>query len=79
MKPFMITEENITDELISQLEADEMQRIQCETDGLDKETSIEYRMAKYAALNVDFIETAEELRLYTDAIYNAVVWGKTIR
>ncbi|NDV84885.1 hypothetical protein [Bacteroides sp. 51] len=79
MKPITINEEIITEELIAQLQAEELQKIEQETYGISREASIEYRMAKYAALNVDFIETAEEMRLYTDAIYGAICWGQNVR
>ncbi|MCC8187517.1 MAG: hypothetical protein LIP08_08410 [Bacteroides sp.] len=32
--------------------------------------------ARRAALRVDFIQTVDELRLYTCAIYSAMLWGK---
>lgn len=79
MEPIMLTEENITEELIAQLQAEELQKLEQEALGISREASIEYRMAKYAALNVGFIETAEEMRLYTDAIYNAIRWGQSVR
>lgn len=73
MKPIVITEEYIADQL-----AIELDKIAQQADESTRNSSIEYRMAKYAALNVDFIDTVEELRLYTNAIYNAVMWGKGI-
>ncbi|MCD8080308.1 MAG: hypothetical protein LUF04_07835 [Bacteroides sp.] len=32
--------------------------------------------ARQAALRVDFIQTVDELRLYTCALYTAMLWGK---
>lgn len=88
MEPIMITEENITEELftdeytiealIAELEAFDLQKLAEQTGKISKYKTIEYRMAKYAALNVDFLETEEEFRLYADAIYNAVTWGQNI-
>ncbi len=34
-----------------------------------------WETARRAALKVDFISTAEELRLYTDALCAAMKWG----
>lgn len=78
MKPKMNIKENITEALIAQLQAEELQKIANETSGIHPETSPVYRMAKRAALRVDFIETVQELRLYTDALCRAISWGQAI-
>lgn len=34
--------------------------------------------AKCSALKVDFLTTKEELKLYANALYSAVMWGRGI-
>lgn len=41
-----------------------------------KITSPEYQEARKAALQVSFIETIEEFRLYTKAVYEALIWAR---
>lgn len=37
-----------------------------------------YDEAMCAALRVEFLETKEELNLYANAIYTAMMWGKKV-
>jgi len=71
-----MSSQSITEELIAELAAFDFQKFKEQADYSIKQSTIEYRMAKYAALNVDFVETVNELHLYTNAIYDAIVWGK---
>ena len=43
------------------------------------EESKEYQKAKYMALQVGFIETTEEYDLYANALYRAMLWGRTVK
>lgn len=79
MKTMIITDELLEQAIEAELQALQLDKIAPVPEPKSKESSIEYRMSKYAALGVDFLDTAEELRLYTEAIYNAVMWGKKLR
>lgn len=37
-----------------------------------------YMEAYEMTLKVDFLENSEEIRLYADALYSAMMWGKEI-
>lgn len=79
MKTIIITDELLEEAINAELQALQLEKIAPEPEPKSKESSIEYRMSKYVALRVDFLDTAEELRLYTEAIYNAVIWGQKLR